>query len=197
MTSLTSTPSLTERRKAETRREIAAVAMELFVRDGFDNVGAETIAAQAGVSLRTFYRYFSGKDEVLSPIITGGTAQLGRTIADRPAGESLSVAAAQAFLEMSARVGPAAVHRLIGLLLSVPALQARWLVDLRDIEESLVSVVHQRAHGLSEDEARLSAAAIVAALRVTLERSAHIGSSEPLADQFGAALRYLGQGAHL
>ena len=65
-------PALTERRKAQTRREIAESALGLFVRHGYEAVSVEAIAEEAGVSLRTFYRYFSAKDEVLSPIITDG-----------------------------------------------------------------------------------------------------------------------------
>ena len=65
-------PTLTERRKAQTRREIAETALALFARKGYDGVSAETIAEEAGVSLRTFYRYFTGKDAVLSPIVTDG-----------------------------------------------------------------------------------------------------------------------------
>ena len=61
-------PTLTERRKAQTRREIAETALALFAREGYDGVSAETIAEEASVSLRTFYRYFTGKDAVLSPI---------------------------------------------------------------------------------------------------------------------------------
>src|SRR6059058_2293292 len=63
-------PTLTERRKAQTRREIAETALVLFAREGYDGVSAEAIAEEAGVSLRTFYRYFTGKDAVLSPIVT-------------------------------------------------------------------------------------------------------------------------------
>src|SRR5438128_1206183 len=63
-------PTLTERRKAQTRREIAETALALFARQGYDGVSAETIAEEAGVSLRTFYRYFTGKDAVPSPIVT-------------------------------------------------------------------------------------------------------------------------------
>src|SRR3954452_5172777 len=64
-------PTLTERRKAQTRREIAETALALFAREGYDGVSAEAIAEEAGVSLRTFYRYFTGKDALLSPIVTG------------------------------------------------------------------------------------------------------------------------------
>src|SRR5439155_5577515 len=47
-------PTLTERRKAQTRREIAETALALFARQGYDGVSAETIAEEAGGSLRTF-----------------------------------------------------------------------------------------------------------------------------------------------
>ena len=96
-------PALTERRKAQTRREIAETALALFARDGYDNVSAEAIAAEAGVSLRTFYRYFSTKDDVLSPIITEATQELVAAIAARPARENLATAAQRAYEEAQVR----------------------------------------------------------------------------------------------
>ena len=189
--------SLTERRKRETRYDIAKAAMSLFARDGFDQVGADEIAAEAGVSVRTFYRYFPGKDETLSPIIAKGTAELASAIEARPAPEPLAVAVQAAYSEISSGAGLENVHTLIRLLIETPVLRAGWLGELRDIEESLASVVLKRTRGLSAEDARLTAATIVAALRLTLERSTRMGSSEPLADALGASLRYLSDGAHL
>jgi AcrR family transcriptional regulator len=40
-------------------------ALARFVRDGFDATSIDDIAADVGVSARTFYRYFANKDEVL------------------------------------------------------------------------------------------------------------------------------------
>src|SRR2546421_10211616 len=90
-------PTLTERRKAQTRREIAETALALFARDGYDDVSAEAIAAEAGVSLRTFYRYFSTKDEVLSPIITEATQEFVAAIDARPARAGLATAVQRAY----------------------------------------------------------------------------------------------------
>lgn len=57
--------SLRERRRTETRRLIAQVALDRFERDGFKATTVEEIAEEVGIVSRTFFRYFSSKEEVL------------------------------------------------------------------------------------------------------------------------------------
>jgi AcrR family transcriptional regulator len=191
-------PALTERRKAQTRRDIAETALTLFARDGYDDVSAEAIAEETGVSLRTFYRYFSTKDEVLSPIITEATAEIVGAIAARPARESLATAVQRAYAEIRPQQGPEGVRALIGFLTDVPALRARWLSDLRTIEDALVPVVQRRARRpMSDEQALITAAAIVTALRIAVETVVRSPANHPPAEALGRALKYLREGANL
>ena len=191
-------PTLTERRRAQTRREIAETALALFAREGYDRISAETIAEEAGVSLRTFYRYFTGKDAVLSPIVTDGLEELTERVAARPARENLATALHNAYQEITPQQGEEGVRLLIGLFLDVPALRSQWLEDLRRIEEALIPVVQGRApRPLTEQHAQLSAAAAVTGLRVALENAARSVPPVSPADTLRDALAYLRAGAKL
>lgn len=187
---------LTERRKVQTRRDIADAALTLFMRDGYDAVGVDAIAEEAGISDRTFYRYFPAKDDVLSPIIMEGTVELAGFVAGRPPEESLAEAVQQAFVESSAVSDQVKVQALVRILITMPALHARWLNDLRGLEDTLIPVITQRGD-LDDTQAHLTAAAVVACIRVTLERSARSALGTPLSNVLGEALRYVAAGASL
>jgi mycofactocin system transcriptional regulator len=50
---------------ATSSRELRQIALRLFVENGFENTTIEQITAEAGVSERTFFRYFVSKSSVL------------------------------------------------------------------------------------------------------------------------------------
>ena len=54
-----------ERHKQDTRGALEEAALRRFAMDGYDETSVDAIAADAGVSARTFFRYFATKDEVL------------------------------------------------------------------------------------------------------------------------------------
>lgn len=53
------------RPRSTSPRELKSIALRLFTAQGFENTTIEQIAADAGVSVRTFFRYFASKASVL------------------------------------------------------------------------------------------------------------------------------------
>ncbi|MCP3017033.1 TetR family transcriptional regulator [Nocardiopsis dassonvillei] len=55
---------LRERKKLRTRRVLADTALRMFLERGFDQTTLDDLVAAAEVSVRTFFRYYSSKEEV-------------------------------------------------------------------------------------------------------------------------------------
>lgn len=53
--------TLRDRRRLQTLREIQRAALSLALRHGYDTVTTEMIAAEAGISQRTFFNYYLNK----------------------------------------------------------------------------------------------------------------------------------------
>lgn len=53
-----------DRYRAAAREELADVASELFLNEGYDAVTLERVARESGVSIRTVMRYFQTKDQL-------------------------------------------------------------------------------------------------------------------------------------
>lgn len=56
---------LRERKRRETRQRIAEAGRRLFMTHGYDGTTLDAIAAEAGISRRTFFAYFKSKDEII------------------------------------------------------------------------------------------------------------------------------------
>src|SRR4051794_25391742 len=59
-------PTLRERKLRAVRESIWDVAMDLFAANGYDETTVEDIARAAGISLRSFFRYFLSKGDLMS-----------------------------------------------------------------------------------------------------------------------------------
>ncbi|MEU6767142.1 TetR family transcriptional regulator [Streptomyces sp. NPDC046853] len=182
--------SLTERRKAETRLDIARTAAALFVENGLRGTRAEDIARAAGVAPRTFYRYFATKEEAVAPLFAAGAQQWAEAVRDAPAGlcvrDALRHAAARALVPDSdaapgVAIGDAEALEWVRALLRMvmagesAALRAVWSDACRVSEETLISVLGEREAGgpvageAVSLELRLVAGVASAAVRVAVE----------------------------
>jgi len=191
-----SRPRLTERRKAQTRREIAEQALALFMQHGYDAVSVDAVADAAGVSLRTLYRYFASKDELVVPIVADSVGEFIDRLAARPSDEALGVAVERAIGDIEPRLGQPGVGMLAQLLEDVPALGARVGFELAALEDKLAPVIRTRAGGDLGDDARVTAAVIVACIRVALRVTAHHAAT-PLNVALHRAIRHAQEGAGL
>ncbi|MFG2791218.1 TetR/AcrR family transcriptional regulator [Streptomyces sp. NPDC048419] len=142
--------SLTERRKAATRMEIARAAAGLFVRQGLRATRAEDIAQAAGIAPRTFYRYFASKEEAIAPLYAAGARRWTEAVAAAPDGLSLPQVlehAARHTLTPGAGVSAASwelVRTLIRLTDTSPALGKVWAEVCHAAEAELAGALAER-----------------------------------------------------
>jgi AcrR family transcriptional regulator len=115
-----------ERKKAQTRRNIQEHALRLFAAQGFDATTVKQVAAAAGVSHMTFFRYFPTKEDVVltddyDPMLA---ALIAARPADEPVVDSIQAALAEAF-RLVYEADRQTIRERVQLVLSTPALRAR------------------------------------------------------------------------
>jgi len=76
-------------RSERTRDALRQAALVRFLGQGVEATSAEQIAADAGVSLRTFYRHFTSKHDLLFADYDAGLQWFRAALADHPRDESL------------------------------------------------------------------------------------------------------------
>lgn len=195
-----STAGLRDRNKARTREEITAAALTLFESRGYDATTCEDIAAAAAVSVRTFYRYFETKADVLfagRSEETGPLAALAE-VRDRPAGEG-PVEVLRHALKHPAGILEARrdlVVRQFRVLMTTQTLDELRRESFHRFEEPFAAALASRLGASPDDLApRLLAAVTASALRISVERwvtfGAEPGALWPLVDE---ALDYVHDG---
>lgn len=174
-------PPLTERRKAATRLEIAREAVRLFTANGVGGTSAEEIAAAAGISARTLWRYFPNKESCVLPLLTGGIELTARCLRSWGPGQGVTElldAMRDSAGELAADT--TALLDLVRLTGSEPGLRAVWLEAHREVEPVFAAVLAQRAGMSSPDLViKVQAAMINTALRTAVEHYAFHADPDP------------------
>ncbi len=84
-----SSSGLRDQKKAATRDALGSAAVNLAKARGLDAVTADAIAAEAGVSTRTFHNYFANKEEAVLHHIEASALLWFEMLRDRPANEPI------------------------------------------------------------------------------------------------------------
>lgn len=191
---------LRERKKVETRRTIRQVALDLALELGLENLTVEAIAHAAGVSPRTFFNYFSRKEDALVTDGAGAAATLQTQIVNRPAHESplhairTAIAQNDPFSLLNADRDRALARQK--LVQDSPTLLARQLAQYSILEHAFAAAVAHRLQVDPVDDMRpaLVASVATAALRVAVQRWTANDVSTSLDKVLGAAFNALEQG---
>ena len=117
-----------------TRVELEQIALALFIDHGFTETTLDDIATAAGIARRTFFGYFSSKNDVVwgdfDALLRGMDAWLAETPDDVPLLRALTDAVVR-FNDLPPDAAPA--HRArMSLILHVPALQAHSTLRYAD-----------------------------------------------------------------
>jgi AcrR family transcriptional regulator len=192
-------PPLTERRKETTRMEIADEAVRLFVEQGVAGTTAEDIAAAAGISTRTLWRYFRSKEDCASPLLTAGLDALTERLRDYWRGSRTLAEAISAIDDPGIAVAQhlETLRGLIRLSRDEPGLRAVWLEAHFEAESILAGLIAEGT-ARSEDDltVRLEAGMMNTALRVAVEywaQQPYEPTGPPLGATLGHALRAITQ----
>jgi AcrR family transcriptional regulator len=177
---------------------LVIAALELFAERGYDQTTVADVAERAGVTERTFYRYFTDKREVLfgaghvwEDQIIAGIEKADPSLPPLEVVTAGLVAGAALLDERR----PFALRRA-AVLAATPSLQERELLKMTKLAEAIALTLGKR--GVAELDAQLAAEAGVAAFRVAFARwiadaAGELSLGEHIT-QAAAALRVLAEG---
>ncbi|HSI93819.1 MAG TPA: TetR family transcriptional regulator [Jiangellaceae bacterium] len=176
---MTEYPDWRERKKARTRRTIQEHAVRLFAEQGYDATTVNQIAAAAGVSHMTFFRYFPTKEDVVltddyDPMLASLIRQ---RPTDEPVVDSIQAAIAEGFRQVY-EADRATILERVRLLLSTPALRARLWENQLATQQMFAEAL--RGRGTDPFEIRVLAAASLAALTTAIVAWAESGPDAEL-----------------
>jgi AcrR family transcriptional regulator len=189
---------LRERKKQATRRALQQAALRLVAEHGLDRVTVDDIAAAADVAPRTFFNYFSAKEDALLGRDPEKQARVVAALAERPAEEDPltalhAVLVAQAD-DMAARADEWQLR--MRLVNDYPQLLPSHLAGFVDGERAMAEAVATRTGIRREDSLYpdLVAAVAMAAMRTAMARWRTAEGKRPLAAHIDEAFLGLAAG---
>lgn len=125
----TTTPGLRIKTRQAVTEALADTALELFDTTGFDQVTVADIVAAAGISQRSFFRYFSNKEDVVFgdriPSAEEVRGELLRHLDEGPVWDALRATFRAAAVQMDDATGH--WKRATRVICHTPGLRARYL----------------------------------------------------------------------
>lgn len=159
---------LRERQREQTRDEIQAAAFALFSERGFDDTTVAHIAERAGVAIRTFFRYFPAKEDVVFGDHAAAVARLRAALTEASPGDTPLSRVRRAVLAVQQPgLHPEREIMRARLIAEVPSLRARFHQLAEDFEAVVADALRDESGSGTEGEARaiIVAGVVFGALR--------------------------------
>jgi AcrR family transcriptional regulator len=169
-TAAESAEGVRERKRRETRQHIAETGLRLFLANGYEHTTLDAIAAEAGISRRTFFAYFKSKEDILFVWQHEGWSAVWEDLRSVSPDENPLDAVRAVFLRHLARHANDEMRAIDRLLRSSETLRARKQAAYEEHERALFATLcevwrqPQRRPAL-----RILAMACVGVVRLSLE----------------------------
>ncbi|WP_328467988.1 TetR/AcrR family transcriptional regulator [Actinoplanes sp. NBC_00393] len=173
--------------------EITRTAMELFLARGFDATTIDDIAAAAGISRRSFFRYFGTKEDVVLGDLAARGELIKEALEARPDTEepwTALVSALHSVKDASSETDEDML-KVFTMVHETPSLRARSIEKHLQWQALLTPEVRRRLGADPEDPFEVRAEALVACVLTCLdvagEAWARSAGAVPLEDLFDKA----------
>ena len=132
--------------RADTRARIEQAALDLFARKGFQQVTTDEIADVAGISRRTFFRYFATKADAVWGDFASHVDRLDHLLATARTDQPVLASICAAYVEVNAYAAAdlPMLRQRMALILGEPALQAHSQVRYADVDRVVAEHVGRR-----------------------------------------------------
>ncbi|WP_448808812.1 TetR family transcriptional regulator [Agromyces bauzanensis] len=177
--------------EADAQGRLRQAALELFTERGYEQTTVAEIAERAGVTERTFFRYFADKREVLFDRSNALQNAVVSSIeaADPPQSPLEAVVEALASAGELLEGGRDSSRLRTAAIAATPSLQERELLKLFTLAAAAAEALH--AKGVPDPTARLAAESGVSIFRVGFERWIADDADETLARSIRAVFAEL------
>ncbi len=187
-----------ERKKLATRQALHEAAVTLAEERGLAHVTVEAITERADVAVRTFFNYFSSKEEAILARLPGQAERVRRALAARPASEDpLEVMRVVAVSELiPAEPDVARLLRRMRLVRNEPTLKGLIAAHYEELQSGAAAEIATRTGTDASLDAypNVVAAAAFAACKVAMLQWCAAGGSEDPAAAIARAFDVLASG---
>ena len=135
---------LRERKKRETKKRLIEKGIALFLAKGFDATTLDEIAAAAGISRRTFFYYFTSKDEILLSLQSGIGEMLADAVRNAPANSTPIDAVRDAVVGVCNAIPTNDMIEMDRLMRTSPSVQARKQASYVQQEGEIYAALTER-----------------------------------------------------